>query len=105
MYEYTNFGMPKVLPTSRFDFNNIRHLLSLKAQVTEIKRIFKHYSDGRLLSREGFSNLLKSISSDEQTEEILKFLVIGNKVNFGQFMSVIPLLLENYEKLMIKFKV
>ena len=104
MYEYTNFGMAKVLPSSRFDFNNIKHLTNLQAQVIEIKRIFKHYSDGKLLSKEGFSNLLKSICTEEHTQEILHYLMIGGKVNFGQFMSSIPLLLENYDSLMIKVK-
>ena len=104
MYEYTNFGMAKVLPSSRFDFNNMKHLQNLQSQVLEIKRIFKHYSDGKLLSKEGFSNLLRSICSNEQTEEILHYLMIYNKVNFGQFMSAIPLLLENYDSLMIKVK-
>jgi hypothetical protein len=105
MYEYTNFGMPKNLPSSRLDFNNLRHLQSLNAQVNEIKRIYKHYSDGKLLTRDGFGTLLRSICTDEHTEEILTYLVIGNKVNFGQFLSVIPLLLENYDNLMIKVQI
>ena len=104
MYEYTNFGMPKTLPSSRLDLNNSRHLQSLHAQVVEIKRIFKHYSDGKLLNKQGFSNLLKSICTEEQAEEILEFLLIGSKVNFGQFMSAIPILLENYDSLMVKVK-
>jgi hypothetical protein len=105
MYEYTNFGMPSSLPSSRLDLNNTRHLKNLHSQVTEVKKIFKHYSDGRLLSKEGFSSLLKTICSEDQSEEILRYLLIGNKVNFGQFMIVIPLLLENYDSLMVKVKV
>ena len=85
-------------------FQNERHLQSLNAQVNEIKRIYKHYSDGKLLTRDGFGTLLRSICTDEHTEEILTYLVIGNKVNFGQFLSVIPLLLENYDNLMFHEK-
>lgn len=102
MHEYTNYGMAKILPTSRLDFNNIRHLQALHSQVLEIKRIFKHYSDGKLLTKEGFSLLLLSICSQEHATEIMDFLAIGSKVGFGQFLSIIPLLLENYDNLMIK---
>ena len=102
MYEYTNFGMPKSLPNSRLDFNNLKHLTNLHSQVIEIKKIFKHYSEGKLLSKSGFSTLLQSICTEDQTEDIIDFLSIDKKVNFGQFMTVIPLLLENYESLMIK---
>ncbi|OMJ71761.1 hypothetical protein SteCoe_29932 [Stentor coeruleus] len=105
MYEYTNFGMPKNLSSSRLDFNNLRHLQSLSTQVNEIKRIYKHYSDCQLLTRDGFTCLLRSIFNSECTEEILFFLTIGNKVNFAQFLSVIPLLLENYDNLMVKIQV
>jgi hypothetical protein len=105
MYEYTNFGMAKHLPSSRLDLNNIRHLQTLRSQVSEIKRIYQHYSDGKLLTREGFTNLLLSICAEEQTHEILHYLKIGQKVSFGQFMCVIPLLLENYDSLMIKVKI
>ena len=104
MHEYTNFGMPKVLPSSRLDLNNLRHLQSLHTQVSEIKRIYKNYSDGKLLSKEGFANLLKSICTEEQTDEIIQYLVIIKKVNFGQFMSAIPILLENYDSLIVKAK-
>lgn len=105
MYEYTNYGMGKNLPSSRLDFNNLKHLQVLYNQVTEIKRIYKHYSDGKLLSREGFVNLLKSICTDDQTSEIIQYLSITSKVNLGQFMSVIPLLLENYDNLMVKIQI
>lgn len=105
MYEYTNFGMPKVLPSSRLDFNNIRHLQNLYEQVNEIKRVFKNYSDGKLLSKEGFASLLSSICSEEQTEEIIKYLLIVKKVKFGQFVSAIPILLENYDSLIVKFRI
>lgn len=105
MYEYTNYGMGKNLPSSRLDFNNLKHLQVLFNQVSEIKRIYKHYSDGKLLTREGFVNLLKSICTDDQTEEIIQYLSISSKVSLGQFMSVIPLLLENYDNLMVKIKI
>lgn len=105
MYEYTNFGMPKNLSSSRLDFNNLRHLQNLSTQINEIKRIYKHYSDCQLLTRDGFSSLLRSIFNNECTEEILLLLTIGNRVNFAQFLSVIPLLLENYDNLMVKIQI
>jgi hypothetical protein len=105
MYEYTNFGMGKNLPTSRLDFNNLKHLQVLHNQVSEIKRIYKHYSDGKLLSKEGFVNLLKSICTEVQTADIVSYLSITSKVTLGQFMAVIPLLLENYDNLMVKIQI
>ena len=105
MYEYTNFGMGKCLPSSRLDFNNLKHLQVLYNQVSEIKRIYKHYSDGKLLSKEGFVNLLKSICSESQTLDIIHYLSISSKVTLGQFMAVIPLLLENYDNLMVKIQI
>ena len=60
------------------------------------------YKQSNLLDRQGLQNLLKISETEDVTEEIFNFLEIKKITSFGQFLSIIPLLLENYTKIMQK---
>ena len=67
----------------------------------QLKQLYFKYKQSNLLEKNGLHELLRCVeNTDFSVEGVFQILEIKNYANFGQFLSIIPLLLENYSKIM-----
>lgn len=102
IYEYSCGGLA-TLCQSKLDIMNTKHIRYLNLQIQQLKLLYFKYKRTNLLERNGLIELLQCSGSMENiTLDVLELLEIKENANFGQFLSLIPFLLENYSAIMQK---
>lgn len=86
---------------SKIDLTNFKHVRFLSLQVNQLKSLFFKYKQSALLEKPALYKLFESVKRlDSCLDEIFSVLDLKKSANFGQFLSLIPLFLENYEEIM-----
>lgn len=79
----------------------MKHLRYLDVQIQQLKLLYFKYKKSDLLEKKKLVKLLKCSGETEKLYwETLDLLEIEKIATFGQFLRFVPLLLENYSKIM-----
>jgi len=100
IFEYSCSGI-EAGSKSKIDLTSFKHVRFLGVQVNQLKSLYFKYKQSALLERKALAKLFESVKRlDSRLEEIFSVIDLKKSANFGQFLSIIPLFLENYEEIM-----
>ena len=100
IFEYSCSGI-EGNSRSKLDITNASQLRYLSQQIQQLKNLYFKYKKSSLLEKQALGKLLKAVDGlDNTAEEIFKLIEVKNQAKFGQFLSIVPFLLENYTKIM-----
>lgn len=79
----------------------MKHLNYLDVQIQQLKLLYFKYKESNLLEKKKLVKLLKCSEEMEKIYwETFDLLEIQKIATFGQFLRLVPILLENYSKIM-----